>query len=742
MPVIFVKRNETEGGDQIMRRKQSLANDWYFTLRDITESEPERKKEGTVISLPHCWNIDDPSQTGMAVYQKEIEIDLNENECVYLDVGAASGVCKAWLNGMYLGEHRGSYARFRFDLSKAVKQGTNRLCIVSDNTRYPDLNPLIGDFNIYGGLYRDVNLLTVNKAHFDPMHYGSDGIEIETEADGTIRIHAKTVNANNASFRYEIIGEETETFTFDCADACIQIQNPHLWNGKKDPYLYQLKAVLLENGEESDCVVKTFGFRDFRIDPQEGAFLNGEHIKLKGVAKHQDFAGYGNAVTGDVMEMDMAIINEMGANAVRLSHYQHADEIYDICDRLGILVWAEIPMLSLPKDNHDVLENAKIMMQELIAQNRHHPCIFCWGIQNEVTMTGEYEELYPKMRELNDLVHSLDHSRLSASANIGFVKNESPLNRITDILGYNLYSGWYYGTMHDYTEWFQTFHKDNPDLCIAMTEYGVESSPFFHSSDPHVKDYTEEYQTLYHAAVWPQVEKEKYVWGSFVWNMFDFGSAIRNEGGCKGLNRKGLVTFDRKIRKDAYYVYKAMWSDESFVHICSKRYEKRCEDETVIMAASNLKDVRVTVNGKECEMIQAGPLYRFRAQLDQGENEVIAYSGTYQDSCTITRCTEPEPSYTFVDENPEFNPANWFVNEDGQGDFMKNMYSVNDTMDDLLANEEVKALLNQEVPEIINDERNKDGNGMELIRIFNYMRTKYTEDFVRELNAKLNRIHK
>ncbi len=726
-----------------MRRKDPLINDWYFYIADNSNGEPVWRPEGGMnVALPHCWNKDDPARYGVAVYQKEIELSFDGNECVFLDIGAASGVCRAWLNGTYLGEHRGSYARFRFDLTAAARQGKNLLSIMTDNTRYPDLNPLIGDFNIYGGLYRDVNLICVNEAHFDLMHYGSDGVDIETDASGNIRIHSYVAGAKDPVIRYEIIADKTETFICDGNDAMFHIEDPHLWNGKKDPFLYKLRAVLVQDGKEIDQVEKTFGFKGFRIDPQEGAFLNDEYIKIKGVAKHQDFEGYGNATGEEQMELDMAIIDEMGANAVRLSHYQHPDRIYDICDRLGILVWAEIPMLSLPKDNDAVLENAKMMMKELIAQNRHHPCIFCWGIQNEVTMTGEYEGLYPKMKELNDLVHELDPSRLSASANIGFVRSDSPLNRITDILGYNLYSGWYYGTMNDYTDWFRSFHKENPDLCISMTEYGVESSPFFHSSSPHVKDYTEEYQTVYHACVWPQVESEKYVWGSFVWNMFDFGSAIRDEGGCKGLNRKGLVSFDRKIRKDAYYVYKAMWSAEPFIHICSKRYVKRCEKETLIMVASNLKDIKVTVNDKPCEMIQEGPVYRFKAMLDQKENKVLAYGGPYWDESLIELVEVPEASYIFVDEHPEFNVANWFISEDGQGDFLKSMYSLNDTMDDLLANEDVRALLQEKIPEIVNDERNKEGNGMELIRIFNYMRGQYTEDFVRELNAELNKIHK
>ncbi len=727
-----------------MRKEELINQNWLFKEADDIQSEPAWSgQEGIRVDLPHCWNIDDPSESGIRVYQKELDIRCDADECIYLDIAGTNGICRAWLNGVFLGEHRGSYARFRFDLSNIVKEGTNRLSILTDNTKYSDLNPLIGDFNIYGGLYRDVRLISVSRKHFDLMYYGSNGIECETYPDGTVKLHARTVNTDDPRIRYEIHdGKKTVLSEEAGCDTVLKLEDPHLWNGRKDPFLYTLTAVLMENGKEYDRISMKIGFRDIRFDPDHGAFLNGGQIKLKGVAKHQDFAGFGNAVTEKEMDTDMKLIRDMGANAVRLSHYQHPDHTYDLCDEYGILAWTEIPMLSLPKTNAEVLENAKMMMKELILQLKHHPSIFCWGIQNEVTMTGEYPEIYDKMRELNDLVHELDPSRPSSCANIGFVKNDSPLNRITDLLGYNLYAGWYYGTMHDYADWFNEFHKDNPGVCLSMTEYGVESSTGFHSSDPHVKDYSEEYSTMYHAAVWPQVRDTECVWGSFVWNMFDFGSAIRDEGGCKGMNRKGLVTYDRKTCKDAYYVYQAMWTETPFIHICGTRYAKRAEEKTVIYAASNLHDLILECGGTAVEMTKEGELFKAEVKLAKGANTIRVSSGEYADECVITRVEEPEASYIFTDQNPEFNVANWFKAEDGQGDFMKTVYSLNDTMNDLIANPETKALLDAEIPEVMNDERNASGSAMSLIRILNYMRDKYSEDFVRTLNAKLNKIKK
>ena len=727
-----------------MRKEERINQNWYFAEAADRQSEPAwPKTECARVDLPHCWNIADPTQAGIRVYQKELEIHCDEEECVYLELAGVNGVCRAWLNGIDLGEHRGSYARFRFELNKALKDGVNRLSILTDNTKYSDLNPQIGDFNIYGGIYRDVSLVRVSRKHFDLMYYGSCGIDCETYPDGTVKLHARTVNTEHPLIRYEIRdGEKTVLCEEAGCDAVLKLENPHLWNGRKDPFLYTLVAVLTEDGKEYDRVSLKIGFRDIRFDPDHGAFLNGEQIKLKGVAKHQDFAGCGNAVSEKEMDTDMKLIYDMGANAVRLSHYQHPDHTYDLCDAYGILAWTEIPMLSLPKGNEEVLENAKTMLKELILQQKHHPSIFCWGIQNEVTMTGEYPELYEKMRELNDLVHELDPSRPSASANIGFVKNDSPLNRITDILGYNLYAGWYYGTMHDYADWFKTFHQDNPGVSLSMTEYGVDSSTGFHSSAPHVKDYSEEYSTMYHAAVWPQVRDTECVWGSFVWNMFDFGSAIRDEGGCKGLNRKGLVTYDRGTCKDAYYVYKAMWTKAPFIHICGKRYAKRAEETTAVYAASNLEHLTLACGGTAVEMVKEGELFKAEARLEKGANTICVSGGECRDECVIERVEEPEASYIFVDRNPEFNVANWFKAEDGQGDFMKTVYSLEDSMDDLIANPKTKALLDAEVPEIMNDERNASGSSMKLIRILNYMRDKYTEDFARELNAKLNKIRK
>lgn len=728
-----------------MRKEELFNQNWLFQEADTMQSEPSWKEQESVsVDLPHCWNIEDPSRSGIRVYQKEFEIHSDTDECVYLDIAGANGVCRAWLNGIYLGEHRGGYARFRFDLSSALINGVNRLSILTDNTKYSDLNPLIGDFNIYGGLYRDIRLIHVSRKHFDLMYYGSCGIECETYMDGTVKLHARTVNTEDPVIRYEIHdGEKTVLCREAGCDTVLKLDDPHLWNGRRDPFLYTLSAVLTEDGKEYDRISMRIGFRSLKFDPDHGAFLNGERIKLKGVAKHQDFAGFGNAVTENEMDTDMRLIRDMGANAVRLSHYQHPDHTYDLCDKYGILAWTEIPMLSLPKEgSEEVLENAKTMLKELILQQKHHPSVFCWGIQNEVTMTGEYPEIYDRMRELNDLVHELDPSRPSACANIGFVKNDSPLNRITDLLGYNLYAGWYYGTMHDYADWFNEFHKDNPEVCISMTEYGVESSTGFHSSDPHVKDYSEEYATMYHAAVWPQVRDTECVWGSFVWNMFDFGSVIRDEGGCRGMNRKGLVTYDRAVCKDAYYVYKAMWSETPFVHICSKRYAKRAEETTAVYAAANLESLTLEINGTCTEMVKEGELFKAEVKLEKGFNMIRVSNGGYTDECVIERVDEPEASYVFVDQNPEFNVANWFRAEDGQGDFMKTVYSLNDTMDDLISNPETKELLDAEIPEVMNDERNASGGSMSLIRILNYMRDTYTEDFARQLNAKLNKIKK
>lgn len=730
-----------------MRNIFEINSQWRFFLTDNTQDEPvwmpEKSEE---VTLPHVWNKDDQGKRGCAVYQHSLNWVSQPDKKVFLDFGAVAGVCKAWVNGSLVGEHRGGYSRFRFEISSCLQHGENRLTVTADNSRYEDVNPLTGDFTVYGGIYRDVSLIVTEKSHFDLLYYGSLGLDIKPDCNGTVELFSRTVGSAKI-VEYTIFDKENVVATL-CAPANekvkVCVENPHLWNGTLDPFLYRCKAVLLENKTPLDEVVLSFGFRDIQMTPEHGLFLNNTLTKINGVAKHQDFEGCGNAPTKQNLDKDMALIREIGANSVRLSHYQHPDYFYDLCDENGMLVWAEIPMLMMPDGNEGVVENAKSQLTELILQQKHHPSIYCWGIQNEIAMMGESIEMYRKTQELNDLVQKLDPTRISASANLYDVKNNSQLNYISQMVGYNVYFGWYYQTMEDYKTFLDDFHRDNPQIPFGVSEYGVDCSVNFHSETPKAKDYTEEFQSLFHETVYPVICAREWMWGSYVWNMFDFGSAIREEGGCKGKNCKGLVSYDRLTRKDAFYFYKACWNPQPIVYLAGKRFAKRSSAKTTVKVYSNQPEVTLEVNGSVFDTKKGRHCFVFEnVPLQDGENTIQATAGTLTDSMIITKIAQPESSYIFIDPNPEINVKNWFIKGESQDDlFPEGRFSIMDSMNDLKASPKAWSLLEQEVPNITGDARNAAGSPMSLLNIFNWKRKDYSEEFVQGINRKLNQIKK
>ncbi len=732
-----------------MRETVLLNDGWRYGVTEAAKTDelPRLPEEMEEVSVPHVWNKDMPGQTGCRVYQRPLSAGEVRGEHVFLDFGAVAGVCRVWLNGQYIGEHRGGYSRFRFELTEALRDGENLLTVTADNYKYQDICPLGGDFNNYGGIYREVSLISTGKNHFDLLYYGSSGLEVDTHADGTVKAKAHVIGEGRIVYSL-LDGEKVllqKEATSETTEALLQLDKPHLWNGREDPYLYTLRAELVVNGVCEDCVSLRCGFRDCRVDADEGFFLNGEHLKLNGVAKHQDRAQVGNAPTRAQLDTDMALILELGANALRLSHYQHPDYFYDLCDENGLLVWAEIPMLGMPDGNEDIIANAKQQMTELILQNKHHPSIFCWGIQNEIAMLGESLEMYRKTEEINAHTKALDPSRPTTAANLFSVPFNSELCFIPDILGYNVYFGWYHHEMDDYDSFLDGFHSQNPQIPLCVSEYGVDGSPELHSATPKRKDYSEEFQALFHETVYPKLRDRAFVWGSFVWNMFDFGSASRNEGGCMGQNRKGLVTFDRALKKDAFYYYKANWSKEAFVHIGGRRFARRCGEETCVKVYSNRKTVELFVDGAAFKTLTGcAPVFTFeRVPLHLGENRLKAVSGDCVDEIILTGVTEAEPSYVFVDPNPEYNVKNWFTQgESSDKLFDPDCWSVLDPMRELLADPNVVALLEKEAPALAGDFEFAKSAPISLLKIFNFRRGEFTEDFVKEINKKLSTLKK
>ena len=520
----------------------------------------------------------------------------------------------------------------------------------------------------------------------------------------------------------------------------LTVTSPVLWDGLTSTRLYTAKASLLIDGKEVDTVEKKVGFRRISLDADKGFFLNGNHVKLHGVAKHQDTAEVYSAATMENWKQDMSLIKEIGANAVRLSHYPHPQEVYDLCDEIGFVVWAEIPLLKLSEDEH-LYENAKFQLKEMILQNMHHPGICFWGIQNEIAIYGEFPYMPEKLKVLNELVNALDDSRFSTCANLNVVHSDSPLNRITDATAYNIYYGWYYGEFEDHGKFLDEFHSVNPNMPLGISEYGADTNVAYHSDEPKVNDYTEEFQALYHETVYPMMAERDFVWGSFVWNMFDFTSPIRQAANIHNRNIKGLVTFDRKTKKDSFYYYKAMWSKEPFVQIAGKRYVNRVAETITVKVYSNQPNVILTTYaGKFEAKTNNGSAVFEHIPLKCGENEIVAKAGECMDNAVFNRQSQVDESYVYVDQNPGLNVRNWFLDEQSEAELFPEGYlSIRSTMNDLLASDEAMEVIYKRMPDVA--EGMKDGVGtFSLEKCFQYTKPDYTEEEIKALNAELTKI--
>ena len=458
------------------------------------------------------------------------------------------------------------------------------------------------------------------------------------------------------------------------------LANVHLWDGVDDPYLYTAKAEL----SDGDIVETTFGCRSFSIDPQKAFFLNGRSYPLRGVSRHQDRAGAGNALTHEMHREDMEIIKELGANTIRLAHYQHAQEFYDLCDENGMIVWAEIPYITMHMS--DGTENTLSQMRELVVQNYNHPSIVCCGLSNEITAASAVnEELLENHRKLNDLCHALDMTRPTVMADVFMLETDSPMLEIPDMNSYNLYFGWYLGELEQNDSFFDAYHTTYPDRVIGLSEYGADANPAYHSANPERGDYTEEYQCIYHEHMAKMIEERPYLWATHVWNLFDFAADGRDEGGKHGVNQKGLVTIDRKLKKDAFYLYKAYWSKTPFVHVCGRRYVERTEDVTEIKVYSNEQSVTLFVDGVERETSEGSKVFKFKVPIT-GTHKIRAVSGTCEDEITVKKVQKSNQDYIF---NKQGDVVNWFDRDDFKADH----YSISDTLGELAQNEMANAIV-------------------------------------------------
>ncbi len=684
-----------------MRNILNINEDWQFS-KDNRLGEEAAQSE--TISVPHTWNAADGQDggndywRGTSTYRKDLKKpDLKEDEELWLEINGANSSSRVALNGKELAKHDGGYSTYRVNLTPEL-QDDNILEIEVDNAPNTTVYPQQADFTFYGGLYRDVNLIKANKAHFALGFWGGVGLKITptvlADGKGEVTTEAYTENAQNGDLvTVTLKNAEGETVLSDSAevrdnraDITLQVEDIHLWDGVDDPYLYTVTAELSRNGKALDEVSQRIGFRTFEIDPQKGFILNGRPYQLVGTARHQDWQGLGNALTREQHETDMKMLKEMGANTIRGAHYQHDQAWYDLADENGLIMWAEIPYISNHMANPEANQNTKDQMTELVIQNYNHPSIAVWGLSNEISIGGESEDQIRNHKELNDLVHSLDSTRKTVMAHVNTLDPDSELVKIPDVSSYNLYFGWYLGKLEDNDEWFDEFHEKHPDIVIGLSEFGADCNPQYHSEKPGRGDYTEDYQALYHEHILKMVKERPWIWATHVWNGFDFAADARDEGGKPGQNQKGLVTFDRKEKKDGYYIYKAYLTKDPFVHLTKKRYVNRENPVTEVKVYSNEPEVTLYVDGKPLETKKGEYVFKWDVPIS-GEHQIkaVGTSPEIVDEMVIRKVDEKDPDY--IVEGGSVH--NWFTD----GIEKEGFYSIMDTFGDVLANPQAKEKL-------------------------------------------------
>ncbi len=754
-----------------MRNVINLNQDWKFIQQDagLPESLPA---DWQTVQLPHSWNAIDGQDgngsydRGKYWYAKTFETPKQPlpGGKVFVEILAAGQQATVYVNGTEVTYHEGGYSTFRADITSLCKEEGENLLVVACSNEYKDsVYPQSADFTFYGGLYRGVNLISVPEAHFDLEYYGGPGIQVTPKpcdcGGATFEIVTYVKNTDeNFTVLYSVLDAEGKEVASGCRPADSTGITLYVPDAKKwdidSPYLYTVKAALQRRNETYDEISTRAGVRSFSCDPQKGFIINGKETPLRGVSRHQDMLYKGNALTKEDHYRDAELIKELGANTIRLAHYQHNQYFYDACDELGFIVWAEIPFISVFNKDPEAHQNCISQLKELIIQNYNHPSICFWGISNEILIGGISEKLVENHKELNALAKELDPTRLTTIAHVSMTPVESPMHHITDVESYNHYFGWYGGKMEDNGPWLDNFHKVHPDICLGLSEYGCEGIITYHGPNPACKDYSEEYQALYHEHMAKVLDERPWIWSSHVWNMFDFGCAARNEGGVAGRNNKGLMTIDRKTKKDSYYIYKAYWNKEPMVHLCGKRYAQRAGETTQIRVYSNLPTVTLYLNGEKVGEQTAEKVFVFEVALADGFNTIIAEAGDLKDTMTLEK-VEKEPSIYVL---PEVNEraegvANWFktvgdMDLKAPMEFPEGMYSIKDTMEELAANPEAMEIAAKAFKLTMNMTV-KPGEGMwdmmkamTLEKVGEMAGSLVPEGFMESINAQLIKIKK
>ena len=739
-----------------MRSVINFNRKWAFTK--MADAVPETMPtKWDFVNIPHSWNAidgqdgDNDFYRGTCYYAKQfMKASLPAADRYYLEINGANSSADVYVNGKNLAHHDGGYSTWRVDITEALDMN-NLLVIAVDNKANEVVYPQMADFTFYGGIYRDVNIIAVSESHFDLDYYGGPGIAVtpvvkENNAEVGVEVFV-TNKTDDQVLLYRIKdaeGNVVGSISSEDTAAVFEIENVHLWHGRKDPYLYTAEVALVEGETVVDAVTTRFGCRTFEIDPDNGFILNGEEYPLRGVSRHQDRWGLGNALLPEHHDEDMDLICEMGATTIRLAHYQHDQYFYDLCDERGLVIWAEIPYIS--KHMPTGRENTISQMKELIVQNYNHPSIVVWGLSNEISIAGSDEDLLENHNILNDMCHEMDPTRLTTIAAVSMCPLTDPYLQIPDVVSYNHYFGWYGGDASMNGPWFDNFHATYPNIPIGCSEYGCEALNW-HSSEPFQGDYTEEYQAYYHEELIKQLFSRKYMWATHVWNMFDFGADARNEGGENGQNHKGLVTFDRKYKKDSFYAYKAWLSDDPFVHICGKRYVDRVEETTKVTVYSNQPEVELFANGVSLGKQTSDVHFFYFDVPNAGETELTAVAGECKDESFLRKVEVFNEEYRLKEEGAILN---WFDIDAPEG-----FLSLNDKMSDVIVNPAGQALFAQLMGGMagkqamgfeINDSMMAMMGGFTVLRLITLMGgmmdMKFDKEQLLALNAQLNQIPK
>ena len=794
-----------------MRKTIDFNSNWKFIKGEISAADDGKWEE---VALPHTYNAIDGQDggndyyQGIAWYKKTLNLeDIPEGfrENVYIRFGAASKRADVFLNGTMVGSHDGGFSAFTLDLSGILKEGSNELTVKVDNSKSLPIYPMFADFTFFGGLYRGAELICFDSSeHFKVDAYGTDALWITAASDdgrpGIVKIRfmpqASSAKGHNGSEKSGVNGKTRYVVTIydiektssekECAerDVCstliclnadsqdeiieteLEVPNAHLWNGLTDPHLYKAVVTMTSGDGEAevyDEISASFGFRNFKVDAENGFFLNGSSYPLRGVCRHQDRENMGWAITKKEHDEDMALIREIGANTVRLAHYQQAPYFYDLCDKEGLVVWAEIPFISGYDKRKEADENLRSQLKELIMQNHNHPSICFWGIANEIGIGGECPEMYEMVKELNAMAKELDSKRLTTIANVGMTKTSSPLFHNTDITTYNEYMGWYEGKPEDHGPFADERHIELGSIPLGISEYGAEAVMKWHSADPKVKDYTEEYQALVHEKAMEAFGKRDFLWGTWLWNMFDFAADNRDEGGCKGRNNKGLVTFDRKIKKEAFYYYKALWNKDPFVYVCGKRFTKRYEEKVAVKAYSNLSELSLYVNGELIQTLEGETIFRFDPiELPEGDSEIVVKGRSYEDKVIFSKADSIPAEYVYKEEkNLSEAVTQWFAevaaqstggdaDSSGPKEIIVNegFLSVYDPLEEVYKYPEGYKAIQELVAKpmsMINPsmaDRMKTGGAMSFHSIWNHISKMFPDDLIFIVNERLNKIQK